>query len=235
MLPGNDTHFNNIAEKYEKAFDNWESAHRQFSEYAGPLIKGRTVLDIGNGGFFHYDINDAAQVQVLDISPVMLERIQTPNVRKIVGDARDLSPIPDRSVDVILFSLCLHHIHGRNLKESKRYLGRCIAAAKKKLTDCGRLLVVEPCFLGPWYILESLMFPLIRRALAWRNIPMIFFYSPALLRDTIRVHFRHVTLTEFAYSGWVDPFGGSFPGLIKIPAWLSPGHIVMFDATGPEC
>ena len=68
-------HFDRIALRYAQASKSWASLSGQLVERIAPLVRGKTVLDVGNGGFFAYDPASASTVTGLDISPAMLERI----------------------------------------------------------------------------------------------------------------------------------------------------------------
>lgn len=229
----NQQHFDRIADRYEGAADTWSSLSRQVREQVQPLVRDKVVLDVGNGGFFAYEPRDAREVTAFDISPAMLERIDAPGVRKVVGDARTLEGIERDSVDVLLFVFALHHIVGSNLRDTLDVLDRVLAAAHTRLRRGGRLIVAEPVLRGLLYSLESALFPVTRTALRALKVPMIFFYSRALLADRIRQHFSAESATvqslEMVVDDPVDPLGGSFPGLISVPSWLRPTDYFLFQ------
>lgn len=84
----NKEHFDRIAGKYGAVHVSWRKVYEKIKERVNPLIRGKRVLDIGNGAVFCYDTTLPSDISVLDISPAMLDRIDKPGVQKVVGDAR---------------------------------------------------------------------------------------------------------------------------------------------------
>lgn len=228
-------HFDKIADQYKKAADTWESVYRKTREIIEPLIKDKTVLDIGNGGYFPYDTRLAKKVTVLDISPAMLEKIDKPNIEKKVGDARILDNIEDDSMDVILFVLCVHHINGNTVRGTFAVLDEVIAASRKKLKRGGVLVIVEPTLAWPLFAVEVGLFHLTKLLLRMLNVSMIFFFHVTQLRDHMGLAFGSLEaereVIPLPIEGWIDPLGGSFPGRILLPAWLCPTRYFLLKVT----
>jgi SAM-dependent methyltransferase len=218
-------HFDRVAERYSAATETWAALYEQAERAIDPLVRGRTVLDIGNGGHFVYDTRLPSHITALDVSPMMLEKIDDPRVEKQVGDARDLGSVADESVDVIIFFLVLHHIPGDSVRASGAALTTILDAAYCKLRPGGHLVVGEAVFAKPLFLAECLAFPLTRRVLARLRAPMLFFFSQTFLTDRIARHFPSPCapeVTKLHLRGWIDPVGATMPGVIKIPAWLHP-------------
>lgn len=230
-------YFDQISDRYDRAVSTWESVYRCAREIIAPWIRGASVLDVGSGGIWVFDPAAAKEVTLLDISPKMLERIPLPlpHVRKVVGDARNLDGIAGASQDVILYLLCVHHVVGRSRAEAFRMLDEVLVAAKAKCRPGGRIVIVEPT-LTPWlYALESLLYPLTRAVLGLKKVPMIFFYSPRILKSQIERCFgAEANVYPLEVKGWVDPLGGSFPGRIRIPAWVCPTRYFLFECRLPS-
>ncbi len=231
---GHREHFDKIAADYSKASDTWASVYDRIGELISPLVANRDVLDIGNGGFFPYDTRSAKTVTVLDISPAMLDRIDKPNVRKVVGDARDLAGIPDASQDIVMYLLCLHHIQGARLKDSLLMLDQIFASAARVLRPGGSVLIAEPTLEGFVYGLERAAIGVTKKLFATRGVPMIFFYKSSdifsRLASGLRSAPENIKCERLPVKGWVDPLGGSFPGVIKIPAQTSPTRYLFIQA-----
>ena len=227
-------HFDKIAGRYKKAADSWESVYRKAREVIEPEVTGKLVLDIGSGGYFPYDTRLPSKVTALDISPAMLDKITDLHIEKIVGDARSLENVPDNSFDVVLFALSVHHINGHSVRESLSVLDCLIVASQKKLKKGGKLILMEPTLARPLFFLEEVFFSLIYLFLALFKVSMIFFYSPDQLKRHLAGGFgipeTQVEVISLPIQGFIDPLGGSFPGLLRIPAWLCPTRYYLFLA-----
>jgi len=195
-------------------------------------------MDVGNGGHFAYDVSTPRRVIATDISRVILEHIEDPRIEKLVGDARDLSGVEDDSLDVILFVFSLHHMAGSNVRDSFETLDRILASAGRVLRPGGHLIFAEPV-LGPvLFRVERLVFPLLRWFLKRKGVDMIFFYSAKELIQraaaSIGISDRQVESNRLPVEGWIDPLGGSFPGVLRIPAWLHPLRYQLFIVPIPD-
>lgn len=230
-------HFDQIAGRYERAAGTWKSVYDAIRSRVEPRISGRRVLDIGNGGFFPYDPARARSVTAVDISPEMLERIRVPGISKVVDDARTLERIPNQSFDVVLYFLCLHHINGPDVKSSVQGLTRILSAAKKKLTAGGEILIGEPSPAAGIAGLQDLLYPVTRSLLASQKVSMIYFFKKQVLvsalAQILQIAWEQVRCEPIPAHGWVDPLGGSFPGILKIPSSLLPTRYHFLSAQLP--
>lgn len=219
-------HFNCISDKYQEAAKSWDIIYKCAGSSLKPLVKDAVVLDVGNGGRFAYDPDSCRKVIAMDISPRMLENIDDDKVVKVVGDARDMEGIEEECVDVIVFILSLHHINGNSVQESLKILDQVLNAAREKLRIGGHLVIAEGLLPKPVYSLQAWLFKVEQYILRRLGAPMVFFYSRKILTAHIAksfgIHPREVEEIPIRLEEWIDPFGGSFPGLIKLPPWLSP-------------
>ena len=112
----------------------------------GKNINGK-ILDVGSGMGYHLKFEKLSNKRTyicLDKDPTMIDKIQTPGVKKMVGSSSKIL-LKDNSIDLIIASHVLEHLpHLRSdLKELKRIL-------KKN----GKLIVVLPCDPGKlWRVL----------------------------------------------------------------------------------
>ncbi len=222
----NQKHFDSIANQYQNAADSWQAIYDQMEARINPIVRDKVVLDVGNGGRFAYDTDLPSQVIAMDISPSMLEKIDDPKIVKIVGDATEMETVEDESVDIIIFLLVLHHINGTSVKRSLETLDRVLSLARTKIRPGGSLIITEALLSPLLFRIQCFLFPLTRFILNRFNVGSIFFFSLPLLRERIAQKFEleknDCEIVKLRLTGWFDPVGGSFPGLIKIPAWLSP-------------
>lgn len=228
-------HFDRISSNYQKASASWEMLYEQIEERINPLITNQVVLDIGNGGRFAYDLSLPKQIIASDISAEMLSSISDPNITKVVSDARNMHAIENNSVDVIVLVLVLHHINGNSIRQSIETLEGVLSEARSKLRQGGHLVVAEALLSPALFQLQCFCFQLTRHLLHRFGISMIFFFTRTLLAGKIAQVFqiepREVETTSLTLKGWLDPLGGSFPGLIKIPASIQPWDFRLMTAT----
>jgi len=231
-------HFDNISQHYQKSAESWEMIYEQAGQQLDPLVRNCLVVDVGNGGRFAYDTSLPARVIAVDVAPQMMDAITDPRIQKIVDDARDLNKFPDGSIDVLVFSLVMHHINGANLAESRATLDQILTSAQRKLKPGGQLVILEALLNPALYSLQCMLFPLTRFVLGTKGVSMIFFYRLSLLRAAIVRRFQiepgDIVVSPLKVTGWIDPLGGSFPGRIKIPAVVQPWRFTLLLATRPE-
>jgi len=67
---------------------------------------------------------------------------------------------------------------------------------------------------------------------------MIAFFTRKSLVDAVSACFgvepASVEVTGLGLETWFDPLMGSYPGVIKIPGWLSPTRFTLLTARKPE-
>ena len=225
-------HFDRIASGYHKSADAIAELYVQIGLTLDPLVRGKDVLDVGNGGRFGYDPALAGSVCAMDVSAAMLAGTSGPNVRTVVDDARSMTSVPDASVDVVVFQLMLHHITGPNRTTTLGYLEGVIGAAWRKLRARGHVVIVETLLPPPLHVLQRALYPLTNAFLTKKNVGMIYFFERREMTDVLRratgLSVQRIAFGRIDIRGWADPLSGSFPGLIKIPGWLSPTRVRIF-------
>lgn len=227
MKKDNQLHFDSIADKYELSALSWESIYQESRRILTPLILQKSVLDVGNGGKFIYELSKAKKIIAMDISPKMLESLDQPNLIKIVDDARTMSSVENKSVDVVILGLILHHINSKSVDATVEDFKRILYNAHAKLQDGGTLVIMEACPNRVLFWFQKLLFKLNRRFFSILNIPMVFFYSEHAIREYLSQMFQasydnQIQVFDLEFSGWIDPLGGTLPGLVKIPGNLHP-------------
>lgn len=227
-------HFDAIAGRYAASATTLEPLYEAVRDGLNGLIAGRAVLDVGNGGIFPYDRARAASVAVLDISPEMLKRVPG-DVRAILADARDMKPCADGCFDVVLFNLSLHHIVSRTAEATEAGIARALAEAWRTLRPGGDLLVYEPVLSPRLHALARALFRPARALLALAGVPMVFLQSREALRRRLELASgSRIEVLDAPVTGWSDPLGGTFPGLVMVPVALYPTRFALFRATKPH-
>jgi SAM-dependent methyltransferase len=231
-------HFNAIADSYAGFAGTLEPLYDAVRAELDQRVAGKAVLDVGNGGIFPYDRTLAASVSVLDISPEMLRRVPSEGVVKIVSDARNMATCADESFDTVIFNLSLHHIAADTLAATAAGLRDALSESFRTLRPGGDLIVYEPVLGSALFSLERVLFRPIRGILKLAGVPMVFFQSRASLRrllaEACGLEHTDIAVTSARVSGWSDPLGGTFPGLVLLPVALYPTRFELFRASKPR-
>ena len=223
-------HFNRINKKYFKNIGDKKNLYEDIKKTINPLIKDKIILDIGSGGHIFYDHNLSKKIFVLDISQEMLNSMDDKNLIKINQDARNMSKVKDKTIDIVLIIFALHHINGSSYKESIKSLKKTLYEVNNKLTDKGELFIIEPVLNKFLFVVEKLFYKIIFLILQRFKTDMVFFYNQRTIQDNLLNIFKDSSLniTKIKMTGWFDPLLGTFPGLIKIPAFLMPTSMKCF-------
>lgn len=221
-----EVHFDRIAGRYDAVPETWRSVYDRARLIIEPIIRDKTILDVGSGGFFPYDTGLAKKIIALDVSQGMLERIRVPGIDKIQTDARSMTGVTDESVDVVLFVQSLHHMVGRSVCENVESLDRIFGSCRRVLRKGGRLVIVEPFFGNFFFGCEKALYGAEVLLFGLMKVPPVFFYTSSLMKKRLAAAFsvseKSIATESLPIKGWVDPMGGTFPGRVKIPAWLCP-------------
>ena len=223
-------HFNRINKKYFKNIGDKKNLYEEIKKIINPLIKDKVILDIGSGGHIFYDHNLSKKIFVLDISQEMLNSMDDKNIIKINQDARNMSKVRDKTIDIVLIIFALHHINGSSYKESIKSLKQTLNEVNSKLTDDGELFIIEPVLNTFFFAVEKLFYKIIFLILQRFRTDMVFFYNQKIIQNNFFNTFKDSSLeiTNIKMTGWLDPLLGTFPGLIKIPAFLMPTSMKCF-------
>ncbi len=227
-------HFDAIAPRYAGATGGLDALYDAARAELDRELAGRDVLDVGGGGVFPYDRTRTRSVTALDVSPGMLARAPR-DVKTALGDARDMRAFADASFDAALFNLSAHHVAADAPSESDAGLLAAFAEAWRVLRPGGVLLVYEPV-LGP--VLGALYraaFAPLRALLALGGAPMVHLRTRAELLSLLeRAGGGTARAKRLPASGWSDPLGGTFPGLIRLPLAAYPTRFDLLRAEKPR-
>ena len=135
-------------------------------------IRGR-VLAVG-GLWDHADLDhrDDLELTVVDVSSGMLQPWAQRGLATRIGDARAL-PVPDHSVDHVIYGLVLHHITEGGFRAARQQLERVFDELIRVLAPGGTVWISDFAVRSPVYLLEGLASPLTKRLLGSAGIPLV--------------------------------------------------------------
>jgi ubiquinone/menaquinone biosynthesis C-methylase UbiE len=191
------------------------------------LPGGETLLDIGNGGVFDYDVARAAKsVTALDLfADGFAGRTLPANVSFVQGSALDI-PFPDASFDSIVIVMLIHHLVGASVAESRANVKRCFAECRRVLKPGGKIVVAESCVPSWFYTFERLVFRLAAVTVGkMMSHPVTLQYTIESLRDDLIEHFPQCTIEHVPKGRFVLQFG------MKVPSVLTPVQVYILRAS----
>ncbi len=223
-------HFNRLSNSYFTNIGDKKELYNLIAKKIEPIIRNKIVLDIGNGGNIFYNYQKAKKIIVLDPANEMLTKISDKKIIKINEDARNITEITNSSVDIVLICFALHHINGPKYKDSISSLNKILFAAEKKLNFDGQLVIVELTLNSFLFFLQKLFYRITYFILSRLDTDMVFFYSDEIIKNSINLNFKkyNLSIEKIKMHGWLDPLLGTFPGIIKIPAFLMPTKLKIF-------
>lgn len=232
------SHFDTISNAYSIYSNQFHGEiYHQMANLINPRIVDKSVLDIGNGGYFPYDLESVSDITAVDISANMLDKIDHPKINKVVDDARYLAHLEDGQFDVVMLCFVIHHINGTTVKSAKTCLQQVIDTSYAKLKPGGRLIIGECVLNRLLHSIERLTYPLVYRITNKYDSGMVFFHHRediiAAMRRAMSDDKAVVDEIKIKLTQPVDPLVGTFPGLISIPAWMNLTNITFFDCVKP--
>jgi ubiquinone/menaquinone biosynthesis C-methylase UbiE len=224
-------HFNEQYNAYLKSVDTNRVLYRNINKVLEPLLDG-VVIDVGNGGFFTYDVKKVKKLIAIDVAFKDISRLKKfPNVKYICDDARYLKSIKTASVDVIVFQFVLHHITGKSARETIDDVRKVMKTAKRVLKPGGRVVVIETIVPGFAEFFERVLYRVNNFILGVLHKPMIFLFSrKTMIKIMNRCGFKNRRLKKILYEDKIDILCGLKPNLIVVPSYLAPHRCYFFIA-----
>jgi SAM-dependent methyltransferase len=175
-----------------------------------------TLLDVGNGGFFNYDISNISHVVALDLF-IDGHATMPPNVTPIAGDALDFH-IGEKFERIVLQNV-IHHIPGTSPKEAVTNIRKVMLNCRNHLADGGRVILVESTV--PWwfYAFEKLVFKPLYGVWKFPHPLVLQHTADRLLKSAQEAGLRSVDYAFIPKGRWLLQFGIRFPGALT-PARL---------------
>ena len=176
------------------------------------------------------DTSSASLLIAIDSSEEMLKNLTDKSITSIVSDARDMKEIQNNSIDVILIIFAIHHINGKNYSSAISSLKKVIEVSNKKLTTNGEIVIVELTLNDVFFFIQRLLYKFTYNILKFLKTDMVFFYKDKTIISSLLEISNNskIEIENIKMKGWLDPFLGTFPGIIKIPAFLMPTSMKLF-------
>jgi SAM-dependent methyltransferase len=193
---------------------------------------GERVLDVGNGGVRRFFPPQTSFYVGVDFSFEMLRGGSNKTYDKVCGEATNL-PFKEKDFNTILYPYLLHHL-------AKESVGTSIEAVKKALREgsaClkagGNVIITETCLPSFLERVERAFFFILRMLLFFTRQSEVFFFSVETLTQILKECGYGEIRTWNAYRDrgspwtWVSISIG-FPAL-KIPRWMNPSRVIIFE------
>lgn len=167
------------------------------------------LLDVGNGGFFNYDVAMARQVTAVDLFLADGPGPE-PNTTFRRGSVLDL-PFPDRSFDCVLIQNVFHHVTGATAADNHHNMRRAMREIHRCLAPGGKAVIVESTVGRLFHAFERLAYrPLL--AVKRGGHPVTFQFTPGqLIEAATQCGFEVDELSYVPPGGLVLQFGYRWP------------------------
>ena len=184
--------------------------------FTSEAVKGiDRLLDIGNGGVFDYDVDQAGHILALDL---FLDDIDTSSYPSHItfkaGSALDI-PEPDESFDGAIMVMLLHHIVGKTVAESLNNINVTVKEAMRVLKPGGKLIIVESCVPQWFYAFEKFIFPLASRVIdVVLSHPITLQYHVVTIKKIASIYSSDIEVHRIPKGRWVLQYGFKFPSIL---------------------
>ena len=175
-----------------------------------------SLLDIGNGGFFNYDISNMRRVVALDLF-LDVEKDYGSNVTPILGDALNFSILNGNSTekfDAIIVQMLIHHLPGSSPTQAVNNIDLLFEHCRNHLTDSGKLIIIESTVPAWFYAFEKVAFSILNPIWSFPH-PLVIQHTPSVLLESAkRSNLRVKDYTVIPKGKWLLQFGLPFPGAL---------------------
>lgn len=221
-------HENRTYQEYTQKFAIYRFARQSLER---ELRHCQSLLDIGNGGFFNYNVSGIPRVVALDLFVDSVTQSES-NVTAIAGDALSFSL--DERFDCVVMQNLIHHVTGKSPEESVRNMEAILANGARHLATKGKIVLMESTVPEWFYACEKLAFRLLYPV--WR------FPHPLTLQHTSTrimnaAHKAGLAITECSFvpkGRWVLQFGLPFPSVLTPIQFMKLVLVPARNDSGPQ-
>jgi len=194
---------------------------------------GEKVLDVGNGGVRDFNSPQTSLYVGVDFSLEMLKKGKSEGIRNVCAEALKLA-FREGSFDTLFYRSLLHHLAGRNVRETIQTVKTALNQGFSCLKTEGNVLIIEPCLPSFLEGVEELLYYLCRAFFFLTKQSSVFLFSAGTLtRVLLESGFREIEvwkIDDHSRSRWelISPMIGL--SFIKIPRGLNPTKRTIFEA-----
>lgn len=187
----------------------------------------RSLLDIGNGGIFSYDIANIPRVVALDL--VLDERKNYGrNVTAIRGDALNFTipyGVKIEKFDAIVVQALIQLLAGSSPEHAVRNIDRLFEQCRKHLNERGKLIIIESTVPSWFYAFEKAAFPILNKFQS-SPAPYVIQHSP----EELLAAAKRNDLTVKEYS-WIPRSKREMQSGLPFPSALTPSQQIKLVLT----
>jgi SAM-dependent methyltransferase len=229
-VAANTRYFLEHLREYEEGvshIDSYRTIHALVSDRVAGVDH---LIDVGNGGVFPYDTTGVKTITAVDLfldslPPDIIERYFPKNACLKQGSALAL-PEPDNSCDMVLMVMLLHHLSGKDWRESWANAKTALAEGMRVLRPGGRMLIVESCVPYWFFQLEKPAFRLV--SLVTKTVlshPVTIQFPATMIADELGRHGSAVNVRKIPKGRFVLQFG------MKVPSFMTPAQPYAIETT----
>jgi len=233
----NQRFFDNESSNFHDFTQNWKPPNRiEATDDSKDIIEarlGERVLDVGNGGVRGLLPPQTSFYVGVDFSLEMLRGGNNRIYDKVCGEATNL-PFKGKEFHTILYSYLLHHLAKESVGTSMEAVKKALREGSAFLKTGGNVIVKEICLPSFLEKIERAFFFILRILLFFTKQSEVFFFSAeTLIQILTECGYREIrTWTPYREAGspwrWVR-ISIRFP-MLKIPRWLNPSRVMIFEA-----
>jgi len=212
----NQSFFLDHHEDYKRKVSSLETYQNIFREVSAAVANAELLVDIGNGGVFDYETDNAKKIIAVDLmfTPEFDRTTLPSNAEAVLGSALDL-PFPDGYADVALMNMLLHHLTGRDVESTRRNVEKSIAEAFRTLRSGGKMVIIESCVPHWFFQFERMVYQASVKVIerVTEHPPTLQFPSD-LIASTLQQIFAEVTVQRVPKGRWVLQYGKLWPSAL---------------------